>query len=135
MKKSVAIVFGGQSSEHEVSLQSARNVINAIDRERYALTLIGVDKLGRWLHFDEADYLLNATDPARIKLSASGKPLSLLPGSIGGQFVEVESGQPLAAIDVVFPLIHGAFGEDGALQGLLRMLAVPFVGADVLSSA
>ncbi|WP_024677071.1 D-alanine--D-alanine ligase [Pseudomonas syringae] len=135
MKKSVAIVFGGQSSEHEVSLQSARNVINAIDRESYALTLIGVDKLGRWLRFDEADYLLNANDPARIKLSGSGKQLSLLPGSTGGQFVEVETGQPLAAIDVVFPLIHGAFGEDGALQGLLRMLAVPFVGADVLASA
>lgn len=112
MKKSVAIVFGGQSSEHEVSLQSARNVINAIDRESYALTLIGVDKLGRWLRFDEADYLLNANDPARIKLSGSGKQLSLLPGSAGGQFVEVETGQPLAAIDVVFPLIHGAFGED-----------------------
>lgn len=135
MKKSVAIVFGGQSSEHEVSLQSARNVINAIDRERYTLTLIGVDKLGRWLRFDEADYLLNANDPARIKLSASGKQLSLLPGSTGGQFVEVETGKPLAAIDVVFPLIHGAFGEDGALQGVLRMLAVPFVGADVLASA
>ncbi|NAS90451.1 hypothetical protein CVE24_03000, partial [Pseudomonas syringae pv. actinidiae] len=68
--------FGGQSSEHEVSLQSARNVINAIDRESYALTLIGVDKLGRWLRFDEADYLLNANDPARIKLSGSGKQLS-----------------------------------------------------------
>jgi D-alanine-D-alanine ligase len=135
LKKSVAIVFGGQSSEHEVSLQSARNVINAIDRESYALTLIGVDKLGRWLRFDEADYLLNANDPARIKLSGSGKQLSLLPGSAGGQFVEVESGKPLTAIDVVFPLIHGAFGEDGALQGLLRMLAVPFVGADVLASA
>ncbi|PHN51297.1 D-alanine--D-alanine ligase [Pseudomonas amygdali] len=135
MKKSVAIVFGGQSSEHEVSLQSARNVINAIDRERYTLTLIGVDKLGRWLRFDEGDYLLNANDPARIKLSASGKQLSLLPGSTGGQFVEVDTGKPLAAIDVVFPLIHGAFGEDGALQGVLRMLAVPFVGADVLASA
>ncbi|MCI3946798.1 D-alanine--D-alanine ligase [Pseudomonas syringae] len=135
MKKSVAIVFGGQSSEHEVSLQSARNVINAIDRERYALTLIGVDKLGRWLRFEEADYLLNAYDPARIRLSASGKQLSLLPGSTGGQFVEVETGKALANIDVVFPLIHGAFGEDGALQGVLRMLAVPFVGADVLASA
>ncbi|KTB64504.1 D-alanine--D-alanine ligase [Pseudomonas syringae] len=135
MKKSVAIVFGGQSSEHEVSLQSARNVINAIDRERYALTLIGVDKLGRWLRFDEADYLVNANDPARIQLSTSGKQLSLLPGNDGGQFVEVDTGTPLASIDVVFPLIHGAFGEDGALQGVLRMLAIPFVGADVLASA
>ncbi|MBD8491683.1 D-alanine--D-alanine ligase [Pseudomonas syringae] len=135
MKKSVAIVFGGQSSEHEVSLQSARNVINAIDRARYELTLIGVDKLGRWLRFEESDYLLNAGDPSRISLSASGRQLALLPGSTGGQFIEVDSGQTLPRIEVVFALIHGAFGEDGALQGLLRLLDIPFVGPDVLSSA
>ncbi|GFM79808.1 D-alanine--D-alanine ligase A [Pseudomonas cichorii] len=135
MKKSVAIVFGGQSSEHEVSLQSARNVINAIDRESYELTLIGIDKLGRWLRFDESDYLLNSSDPAKIRLSTSGKLLALLPGSTGGQFVEVGSGEPLKRIDVVFPLIHGAYGEDGSLQGLLRLLAIPFVGPDVLGSA
>ncbi|KFE54382.1 D-alanine--D-alanine ligase [Pseudomonas syringae] len=135
MKTSVAILFGGQSSEHEVSLQSARNVINAIDRGTYELTLIGIDKQGRWLRFDESDYLLNGNDPAKIKLSASGRLLSLLPGSAGGQFVDVVSGVELPRIDVVFPLIHGAFGEDGSLQGLLRLLAIPFVGPDVLSSA
>lgn len=135
MKKSVAIIFGGQSSEHEVSLQSARNVINAIDRNSYDLTLIGIDKQGRWLAFDEADYLLNALDPAKIKLSAAGRVLSLQPGSRGAQFVEALSGVALARIDVVFPLIHGAFGEDGSLQGLLRLLDIPFVGPDVLGSA
>jgi D-alanine-D-alanine ligase len=135
VKKTVAIVFGGQSSEHEVSLQSARNVINAIDRGRYEVILIGVDKAGRWLHFDEADYLLNATDPAKIKLSSAGRSLSLLPGSVGGQFVQVESGKPLPRIDVVFPLIHGCFGEDGSMQGLLRLMNLPFVGPDVLGSA
>jgi D-alanine-D-alanine ligase len=135
LKKSVAIVFGGQSSEHEVSLQSARNVVNAIDRELYELTLIGIDKQGRWLRFEESDYLLNATDPARISLSAAGKPLALLPGDSEAQFVEIESGKRLARIDVVFPLIHGAFGEDGSLQGLLRFLATPCVGPDVLASA
>lgn len=135
MKKTVAIVFGGQSSEHEVSLQSARNVINAIDRGRYEVILIGVDKAGRWLHFDEADYLLNATDPAKIKLSSSGRYLSLLPGSVGAQFVQVESGKALPRIDVVFPLIHGCFGEDGSIQGLLRLMNLPFVGPDVLGSA
>ncbi|MDB5984377.1 MAG: D-alanyl-alanine synthetase [Pseudomonas sp.] len=135
MKKTVAIVFGGQSSEHEVSLQSARNVINAIDRGRYEVILIGVDKAGRWLHFDEADYLLNASDPAKIKLSSSGTFLSLLPGSVGGQFVPVETGTALPRIDVVFPLIHGCFGEDGSMQGLLRLMNLPFVGPDVLGSA
>ena len=135
MKTSVAILFGGQSSEHEVSLQSARNVINAIDRGTYDLTLIGIDKQGRWLRFDERDYLLNGSDPAKIKLSASGQLLSLLPGATGGQFIDVASGVELPRIDVVFPLIHGAFGEDGSLQGLLRLLAIPFVGPDVLSSA
>lgn len=135
MKKTIAIVFGGQSSEHEVSLQSARNVINAIDRGSYDITLIGVDKLGRWLRFDENDYLLNANDPAKITLSPSGNYLSLLPGSAGGQFIEVESGVALARIDAVFPLIHGCFGEDGSLQGLLRLLNIPFVGPDVVGSA
>jgi D-alanine-D-alanine ligase len=135
LKKSVAILFGGQSSEHEVSLQSARNVINAIDRGIHELTLIGIDKSGRWLRFDESDYLLNASDPAKISLSTSGKLLSLLPGSVSGQFVEVESGLELPRLDVVFPLIHGAFGEDGSVQGLLRLLAIPFVGPDVLASA
>lgn len=135
MKTSVAILFGGQSSEHEVSLQSARNVINAIDRGTYDLTLIGIDKQGRWLRFDESDYLVNGNDPAKIRLSASGRLVSLLPGSAGGQFVDVASGVELPRIDVVFPLIHGAFGEDGSLQGLLRLLAIPFVGPDVLSSA
>jgi D-alanine-D-alanine ligase len=135
LKTSVAILFGGQSSEHEVSLQSARNVINAIDRGSYDLTLIGIDKQGRWLRFDERDYLLDADNPARIRLSPSGKVLSLLPGSLEGQFVEVESGVQLPRIDVVFPVIHGAFGEDGSLQGLLRLLAIPFVGPGVLGSA
>lgn len=135
MKKTVAIVFGGQSSEHEVSLQSARNVINAIDRGRYDIILIGVDKSGRWLRFDEDDYLLNIGDPSKIKLSSSGKYLSLLPGSVGGQFVDVESGEALTRIDVVFPLIHGCFGEDGSMQGLLRLMNLPFVGPDVLGSA
>jgi D-alanine-D-alanine ligase len=135
VKKTVAIVFGGQSSEHEVSLQSARNVINAIDRGRYEVILIGVDKAGRWLHFDEDDYLLNASDPAKIKLSFSGTLLSLLPGSVGGQFVQVETGSALPRIDVVFPLMHGCFGEDGSMQGLLRLMNLPFVGPDVLGSA
>ncbi|WP_295471004.1 D-alanine--D-alanine ligase [uncultured Pseudomonas sp.] len=135
MKTSVAIMFGGQSSEHEVSLQSARNVIKAIDRTRYDLTLIGIDKQGHWLRFEESDYLVNAQDPAKIALSQAGRQLALLPGSDAAQFFEVESGQRLPRIDVVFPLIHGAFGEDGALQGLLRMLAIPCVGPDVLASA
>jgi D-alanine-D-alanine ligase len=135
LKISVAIIFGGQSSEHEVSLQSARNVINAINRDSYDLTLIGIDKSGRWLRFDESDYLLNADDPAHISLSTCGTLLSLLPGSTDGQFAEVVSGTVLPRIDVVFPVIHGAFGEDGSLQGLLRLLAVPFVGPDVLASA
>jgi D-alanine-D-alanine ligase len=135
LKKSVAIVFGGQSSEHEVSLQSARNVINAIDRNTYSITLIGVDKQGHWLRFDESDYLQNATDPAHIKLSESGRLLSLRPGSQGAQFIEVDTGLEVPRIEVVFPLIHGNLGEDGSLQGLMRLLDIPCVGPDVLSSA
>ncbi len=84
VKKRLAIVFGGQSTEHEVSLRSSINVIKAVDRQKYELTLIGVDKRGRWLLCDEAGYLLNPDDPARVKLAPSTHYLAVAPGHNAG---------------------------------------------------
>ncbi|WP_413723725.1 D-alanine--D-alanine ligase [Sodalis sp. RH16] len=134
-KKRLAVLFGGQSTEHEVSLRSSINVIKAVDRQKYDLTLIGVDKLGRWMLCDEANYLVNPDDPARIELAPSAHYLAVVPGGHGGQLKDIASGETLPAIDVAFSVLHGAAGEDGSVQGLLRVLGIPFAGPDVLGSA
>ena len=132
----VAILFGGKSAEHEVSLQSAKNVVDAIDRERYEVVLIGIDKQGCWHLCDAEDFLLHADDPSRIALKASGEPVALVTGE-GGQpaLVTLNEHRDLGPVDVVFPVLHGTFGEDGTIQGLLKLADVPFVGAGVLGSA
>ncbi len=130
----VGIIFGGRSAEHEVSLRSARCIVDALDRTRFEPVLIGVDKQGRWHLNDAADYLVNPQDPARIALHASGREVAVLPGHPTQSLSEVAA-SPLARIDVLFPIIHGTLGEDGTLQGLLRMAGLPFVGSDVLGSA
>jgi len=137
MKKKirVGILFGGKSAEHEVSLQSAKNVYDAIDREKYEPVLIGIDKSGRWLLSDnESRFLLNADNPRLIRLNASSDEVALVPQSRGAiaNLSEMKSDN---FIDVVFPILHGPFGEDGTVQGLLKLADIPFVGAGVLASA
>jgi D-alanine-D-alanine ligase len=139
MKKiRVGILFGGKSAEHEVSLQSAKNVFDALDREKYIPLLIGIDKSGRWLLNDESRFLLDADDPARIRLNPASDAVVLIPQG-GGNILNlsVPASVPAAAqaVDVVFPILHGPFGEDGTVQGLLKLADVPFVGAGVLGSA
>ena len=143
MKKKlrVGILFGGKSAEHEVSLQSAKNVYDAIDRNKYEPVLIGIDKSGRWLLNDGSRFLLNADDPRRIRLNPSSDAIALVPQS-GGAIAnlslnrnDTETMASSAAVDVVFPILHGPFGEDGTVQGLLKLADIPFVGAGVLASA
>ncbi|WP_046156848.1 D-alanine--D-alanine ligase [Chromobacterium vaccinii] len=131
----VGLLFGGQSSEHEVSLQSARNILEAIDGEHYEVSLIGVDKRGRWHVNHSSNYLLNADDPARIALRETGENLAVVLGEQSGQLRAAADASPLAKLDVAFPIVHGSLGEDGCFQGLLRMANIPFVGAGVLGSA
>lgn len=131
-KTRVGIIFGGVSAEHEVSLQSARNILQALDRERFEPVLVGVDKHGRWQRCDPADFLTDADDPSRIALRPSPDVLSLLPGA--EHPLRAADGSAVA-LDVVFPIIHGTGGEDGSLQGLLRIVGLPFVGSGVLGSA
>lgn len=131
----VGLIFGGQSSEHEVSLQSARNILDALDQDKFEVLLIGVDKRGKWHVSQPSNFLLDANDPARIALRETGKRLALVPGENERQLMMAANASPLAQMDVAFPIIHGTLGEDGSLQGLLKMANIPFVGAGVLGSA
>ena len=133
-KLRVGILFGGKSAEHEVSLQSARNIYDAIDRDKYEPLLIGIDKSGKWLLNDESRFLLNADDPRRIRLNPSSDAVALVPQS-RGTIANLSDFRKDRAIDVVFPVLHGPFGEDGTVQGLLKLADIPFVGSGVLASA
>lgn len=135
-KLQVAVLMGGQSTEHEVSLQSAKNVIaglrNNDNAKRYDVFPIGIQKNGQWFFYDTDSPFLNPDDPKNISLKPSPHVVTLSPGK--AQHAMICATHPLK-IDVVFPVLHGSQGEDGALQGLLRILGLPFVGADVLGSA
>jgi D-alanine-D-alanine ligase len=133
-KLRVGILFGGKSAEHEVSLQSARNVIEAIDKAKYDVVLIGIDQQGRWLLNDTSEFLLNNRHPKLIRLQQASDTVALVPQS-GGALTNITTYQSVPALDVVFPILHGPFGEDGTMQGLLKLANVPFVGAGVLGAA
>lgn len=135
MKKiTLAIIFGGKSAEHEVSLQSARNVYDALDKERYDPVLIGIDKTGKWILNDSSKFLLNEDNPRLISLNKHGRQVSFVPES-KGQLSTLGESAEAKSIDVAFPILHGPMGEDGTVQGLLKLADIPFVGADVLGSA
>ncbi len=134
-KLKVGILFGGKSAEHEVSLQSAKNVADAIDRSKYDVALIGIDKSGEWLLPDQSQFLINATDPKLIKLNNENRESVALVPQSGGQLSDLAGGGTRSSIDVVFPILHGPLGEDGTVQGLLKLAGVPFVGSGVLGSA
>lgn len=134
-KLCVAILFGGRSAEHEISLISAMNIIKALDRERFAPLLIGISKQGAWYLQDEADFLNKEQNPKTVALTDFDHPLGLVPGINGPHLLDLKTGNPIREPDVVFPILHGPNGEDGTLQGLLRQLNLPFVGPDVLGSA
>lgn len=130
----VGVLFGGESAEHEVSLQSAQNVVAALDPERYEPVLIGIDRRGAWHLADRSRFVLDASDPRSIHLPPAEESLALAPGR-RAELVPSRSGDPLPPLDVVFPVLHGPMGEDGTVQGLLRLAHLPFVGPGVLGSA
>jgi D-alanine-D-alanine ligase len=136
MKKlRVAIVFGGRSAEHEVSLQSARNVIESLNKNSYEPVLIGIDKDGRWFLNENSIQLLNATDPKLIRLSDGGNEIALTPNGTGSSLINLSKNVVFGKIDVIFPVLHGPFGEDGAIQGLAKLANLPCVGAGILGSS
>lgn len=130
-KIQVGILFGGRSAEHEVSLLSARAVMQAIDRDRFDVIPIGVTRDGQWVQL--VDPQLSMEKPV---LSSDGAAVTLLPSPVEHALrpLDPASGD-LPALDVIFPLIHGTFGEDGTVQGLFELAGIPYVGAGVLGSA
>ncbi|WP_339230319.1 D-alanine--D-alanine ligase [Oceanobacillus sp. FSL K6-2867] len=135
VKKKLGLLFGGKSAEHEVSLQSAKNVMEAIDPSKYDVVLIGIDKTGKWHLNDASHFLLNAEDPKLIALNKTNKGIAVIPGETENQLVNTEGMEALGQLDVIFPILHGTLGEDGSVQGMLRMANIPFVGSNVLGSA
>ncbi len=132
----VGVIFGGKSVEHRVSLQSAKNIMEAIDKNKYEVVPIGIDKNGRWLLNNSTKLLLNDNNPKLIKLNNEASvTLALSPGEQNRRLQSSSEEIQAKQIDVAFPVLHGTFGEDGTMQGLLKLLDVPFVGASVLGSA
>lgn len=136
MKLNLGLIFGGRSGEHEVSLQSAKSIANTVDRQKYNLFLIAVDKQGNWYLADEDNYLTNADDPSSISLNVNNdQQVALIPKNNTNVLIRLIDCNELGSLDVAFPIVHGTFGEDGSLQGYLAVLNIPCVGADVLGSA
>ena len=133
-KTRVIILFGGRSAEHEVSLLSARNVFVALDRDRFEPVLIGIDKRGRWRPEAEQTLLGATGDPRTLSLKAVGSALEVPVYPDSGGVVST----PRALLrhdDVVFPVLHGTYGEDGTVQGLLELADIAYVGPGTLGSA
>jgi D-alanine-D-alanine ligase len=126
----VGVIYGGRSGEHEVSLASATSVIRALDPEKYEVVPIGITKDGRWLVGTGAHKML----PEVLK---SGERVSLPPDPTAAALVPLsqDARRASVSVDVMFPVLHGTFGEDGTVQGLLELAGLPYVGAGVLASA
>lgn len=144
-KRTIAVLFGGQSGEHEVSLISAQAVMAALDPAKYRVLPIGITRQGQWIAGPEAmSKLLAAADPARLPAGAesgwqppTSSELVALPsaGSASEPLLPVAFQLLPAEIDVVFPVLHGPMGEDGTVQGLLELAGLPYVGCGVAASA
>jgi D-alanine-D-alanine ligase len=159
MKKlRVGILFGGRSGEHEVSLLSAASVLNAIDKEKYEVVPIGITKDGRWVTAEHAEDLLTGKLVLESRNLRAGDPETTSPAAVlaRGEAVVVppeparrhglvpfqtdaaltrRASDRAINVDVIFPVLHGTFGEDGTIQGLLELADIPYVGAGVLGSA
>lgn len=129
-KLRVGILFGGKSAEHEVSIQSARNVLEALDEDKFEPILIGIDREGRWKLYDSN---LIEEKSVAIPSSSSGQLELSLSGDI--RLIATSTKTPFQTPDVIFPILHGPHGEDGAVQGLLELASIPYVGAGIAGSA
>lgn len=144
LKPRVLLLFGGQSSEHSVSCVTAGGVLNSIDREKFDVVPVGITPDGQWVRpsIDPRRYSFSGADLPRVE--PAERTVQLFSGAGGmsdrsAQLLELSSDamdvESLGRIDVVFPLLHGPFGEDGTLQGMLELAGVPYVGSGVLASA
>jgi D-alanine-D-alanine ligase len=131
-KVRVAVLFGGQSSEHDVSLRSAETVMGGLDPERYEVVPIGITREGQWVTGDDPFAALTATSPLFALSENSELPAVTVSGESATSAVPALYSE---GIDVVFPVLHGPMGEDGTVQGMLELTGLPYVGAGVLGSA
>jgi len=134
----VGILFGGRSAEHEVSLLSAKSIVEAIDKNKYEPVLIGINKSGEWfLHEDMNNCLANSDNAKLIQIheAKEREKVTVVPRKIGSPLVSLSGHALDRPLDVVFPVLHGTYGEDGTIQGLLKLANIPFVGSGVLASA
>lgn len=131
MKKiRVGVIFGGRSAEHEISIRSAKSIINSLDKNKYTIIPIGVDRNGKFYLVENSSLSLNMPHASKILESCL---CSCDPDIIN---VPYQMDETVAnSIDVIFPVLHGPYGEDGCIQGLCKSFNIPFVGADVLGSA
>lgn len=130
----VGVIFGGKSAEHEVSLNSAQNVMRALDKNKYEVIPIGISKEGQWLlRGDPLQALTNGRTSLPQLLTSGYHIVDDL--STGREVIPGSHAASLPDVDVIFPVLHGPFGEDGTVQGLLELADIPYVGAGVMSSA
>lgn len=135
----VAVLYGGRSGEHEVSLMSATNVIQNLDRTRFEVIPIGIDKQGAWFLGDDV-FKKELTAPALLRLQRDSERMLFNPDLIGKQLQQIPAHSMLSKnserlFDVIFPMIHGTLCEDGTVQGMLELADVPYVGCGVLASS
>jgi len=134
-KTKVAIVFGGRSPEHQISLLSAQNVLKSLDKEKYEPILIGIDKNGTWHLNEDSMQLIHQDDANRIAMDKVDRPVLLSQNTNERTLVSKNSSEVLSKVDVIFPVLHGTFGEDGSIQGLAKLANIPCVGCGILGSA
>ena len=132
-KLNVCVLFGGISPEHEVSLRSAESVLNNLNKEKYNILPVGITKQGEWILFGGEDF---SELPAGTWLEHPQNRMALLSPVRGQGLVLLgEQNNETIPVDVVFPALHGENGEDGAVQGLMQLAGIPFVGPDLTASA
>lgn len=134
MKKTIALIFGGRSSEHEVSMRSARNVAVALDKSKFDFILIGISKEGSWFRFQGLEVFDKVTVLSDKSLPPDADPVALISEQRKPLLFSLKN-QTKTVVDCAFPILHGTFGEDGTIQGLFKMMNLPFVGCGVWSSA
>ena len=137
-KLRIGVIFGGRSGEHEVSVRSARSVIDAIDKSKYEVVPIAITKEGNWLAPAAAAELLPAETRARLSAQALGSSrndVAIVGDPSRSGLMALGNDPRRERLDVVFPVLHGTYGEDGTLQGLLEMASIPFVGCGTLASS
>ncbi|MGQ9847263.1 MAG: D-alanine--D-alanine ligase [Bacteroidales bacterium] len=131
----LAIICGGQSPEHDVSLQSTKNIIKALNKKKYEVILIYIDKKGKWYLNVPLKFLYYITDYKLLAGDRKNKYIASSSWNRQKQLISPPNFRSIKQIDVVFPVLHGPMGEDGTIQGLLKLANVPFVGSGILGSA